>query len=88
MKFFRRQAIPSKNAEDHVKYKYVEQSLGLNHDEELQVNASILGATEFAEYALVHPNVRKICFLQVYVQILWMVKTILVHIHILLYKYI
>ena len=63
MKFLRREAIPSVNVEDHVKYKYVEQSLGLNHDEELQVNASILGATEFAEYALVHPNVRKICFL-------------------------
>jgi hypothetical protein len=59
MKFFRREVIPSVNAEDRVRYKYVEQNLGLNHDEELEVNASILGATEFGEYALVHPDVRK-----------------------------
>ena len=63
MKFFRREAIPFVNAEDHVKYKYVKQSLRLNHDEELQVNASILEAIEFAEYALLHPDVRKKCFL-------------------------
>ena len=42
MKFFGREAIPSVNAEDHIKYKYVEQSLRFNHDEELEVNASIL----------------------------------------------
>ena len=48
--------------QDYVKYKYVERSLGLNHDEELEVNASILGATEFEEYALVHPDVRKNMF--------------------------
>ena len=29
----------------------------------LEVNASILGATEFGEYALIHPNVQTICFL-------------------------
>ena len=62
MKFFGRDAIPFINVEDHVKYKYVKQSLGLNHDEELEVNASILGATEFEEYALVHPDVRKNMF--------------------------
>ena len=48
--------------QDLVKYKYVERSFGLNHDEELEVNASILGATEFEEYALVHPDVRKNMF--------------------------
>ena len=62
MKFFRREAISSINAKDHVKYKYVERSLGLNHDEEFQVNASILEATRFGEYALVHLDVRKNMF--------------------------
>ena len=57
MKFFRREAIPCVNAEDHVRYKYVERSLGLNHDEELEVNANILEVTKFREYALVHPHV-------------------------------
>ena len=42
MKFFRREAILFVNADDHVRYKYVERSLELNHDEELEVNASIL----------------------------------------------
>jgi hypothetical protein len=59
MEFFTREAIPFVNAEDHVRYKDVERSLGLNHDEELEVNASIFGATDFEEYALVHPDVRK-----------------------------
>ena len=62
MKFFKRKVIPSVNADDHVRYKYVERSLELSHDEELEVNASILGATEFGEYALVHPDVRKNMF--------------------------
>ena len=62
MKFFRSEAIPSINAEDLVEYQYVEQNFGLNHDEKLEVNTSILGATEFGEYALVHPNVRKNMF--------------------------
>ena len=35
MKFLRCEAIRSVNANDHVKYKYVERNLGLNHDEEL-----------------------------------------------------
>ena len=48
--------------QDHVKYKYVEQNLGLNHDEEFEVNASILGPAKFGEYALVHLNVPKIIF--------------------------
>ena len=48
--------------QDLVKYKYVERSFGLNHDEELEVNASILEATEFEEYALLHPDVRKNMF--------------------------
>ena len=43
--------------QDHVKYKYVERSFRLNYDEELEVHASVLRATEFEEYALVHPNV-------------------------------
>ena len=62
IKFFRCETIPSVNAADHIRYKYVERSLELNHDEELEVNASILGATEFDEYALVHPDVRKNMF--------------------------
>ena len=62
IKFFRHETILSLNAKDHVKYKYVERSLGLNYDEELDINASILGATKFGEYALVHPNVRKNIF--------------------------
>ena len=44
MKFLRREAIPHVSAMDHVRYKYVEQSLGLTHDEELEVNASIIRA--------------------------------------------
>ena len=47
---------------DHVRYKYIERSLGLNHDEELQINASILRATKFGEYAVVHQDVRKYIF--------------------------
>ena len=62
IKFFRREAIRSINADDHVRYKYVERSLELNHDEELEVNASILEATKFGEYALVHPYVQKNMF--------------------------
>ena len=62
-RFFRREAIRSVNVEDHVRYKYIERSLGLNLDGEFQVNASILGATKFGEYALVHPDVQKICFI-------------------------
>jgi hypothetical protein len=58
----RREVIPCVNAEDRVRYKYVERSLGLNHDEKLEINASILGASEFGEYALVHPDVRKKMF--------------------------
>ena len=50
------------NVEDHVRYKYIERSLGLNLDEELQVNAGILGATKFEKYALVHLDVRKNMF--------------------------
>ena len=57
--FFRHEAIHCVNAEDHIIYKYIERSLGLNHDEDLQVNANILRATKYGEYALVHPNVRK-----------------------------
>ena len=57
MKFLRREAIPSVNAEDRVRYKYVERSLGLNHNEALEVNASIFGATKFGDFALVHPDV-------------------------------
>ena len=48
--------------QDYIKYKYVEQSFGLYHDEELEVHTSILGTTKFEEYALVHPNVRKNMF--------------------------
>ena len=59
MKFFRREAIPSVSAEDRVRYKYVEWSLVLNHDEELEVKASIFGATKFGEYALVYPYLQK-----------------------------
>ena len=50
------------NAEDYIRYKYIERSLGLNLDEELQINASILGETKFGKYALVHSNVRKNIF--------------------------
>ena len=59
MKFLRCEAILFVHAEYHVRYKYIEQSLGLNHDEELEINVSILRAIEFGEYALVHPNVTK-----------------------------
>ena len=45
MKFFRREAIHFVHAEDHVRYKYIERSLGLNHDEKLEINANKLGAT-------------------------------------------
>ena len=45
-KKFRREVIHYVNVEDQVTYKCIEWSLGLNHDEELQVNASILGATK------------------------------------------
>ena len=62
-KKFRREVIHYVNVEDQVTYKCIEWSLGLNHDEELQINASILGATKFGEYALVHPYVQKICFI-------------------------
>ena len=62
MKFFRREAIHSVNADDHVIYKYVEWNLELNHDEEHELNANIPRATEFREYALVHPDVRKNLF--------------------------
>ena len=62
MKFFRREAISSINAEDRVKYKYVEQSLEHNHDEELEVNANIFGAIEFEEFYV--PNL-DVLFLQV-----------------------
>ena len=62
MKFFKRVAIPSINPEEPVIYKYIEQSLGLNHEEELEVNATIQGATEFGENALVHPDVRNDMF--------------------------
>ena len=61
-RFFRRESIHYVNGEDHVKYKYIELSFGLNHDEELQVNASILGATSCGEYSLVHPGVQKNMF--------------------------
>lgn len=43
--FFRREAIHSINTKNHVKYKYIERSLGFNYDEELDVKASILGTT-------------------------------------------
>ena len=33
MKFFRCKTIHFVNAEDHVKYKYVQRSIGINHDE-------------------------------------------------------
>lgn len=62
MKFFKRVAIPSVNPEEHVRYQYIEQSLGLNHEEELEVNATVQGATEFGENALVHPDVRSDIF--------------------------
>ena len=80
MKFFRREAIHFVHAEDHVRYKYIERSLGLNHDEKLEINANKLGATQFEEYALVHPDVPRICFIQVQVfnQTFGMVITILV----------
>ena len=42
--------------------KNIERSHGVNHDEERQVNASILEATKFNEYALVHPDVWKNMF--------------------------
>ena len=61
-RIFTREAIHYVNPEDHVRYKYIEGRLGLNQDEELQVNPSILGATKFGEYALVHPHVRKNIF--------------------------
>ena len=62
MKFFGREAIYYVNAKDHVRYKYVEQSLEFNYDGELEVNASILGAKEFGEYALVIQMYEKIFF--------------------------
>ena len=62
MKFFKREAIPSVDPEEPVRYKYIEQSLGLNHDEELEVNATVQEATEFGENALIHPDVRKDMF--------------------------
>ena len=45
MKFIRRKAIFCVNAKDYVRFRYVEQSFGLNHAEELDVNANLLGAT-------------------------------------------
>ena len=45
------------HTEINIKYKYIEQNLGLHHNEELEINASILEAIQFKEYALVHPDV-------------------------------
>ena len=59
MKSFRRKAIPFVHVEYHLTYKYIERSLALNHDEELEIIVSILGAIDFGEYALVHPDVIK-----------------------------
>ena len=59
MKSFRREAIPFVHVEYHLTYKYIERSLALNHDEELEIIVSILGAIDFGEYALVHPDVIK-----------------------------
>ena len=59
MKSFRREAIPYVHAKYHLTYKCIERSLALNHDEELEINVSILGAIEFGEYASVHPDVIK-----------------------------
>ena len=57
--FCRREAIYYVNIDDHDRYKYIERSLRINHDEDHQVNASIFGATKFNECALVHPHVWK-----------------------------
>ena len=62
MKFFRREVILSVHAKNHVRYKYIERSIGLNHDEELEINASILEASKFDDYALVHLDIPKNMF--------------------------
>ena len=62
MKFFRRERISFVNLEEHIRYKYIEQNIGFNHDEELEVNVVVQRVTDFGENALVHPDVRKDMF--------------------------